>query len=127
MNQHIEQLEKKALFSVNILEGFPGFYEVEVISSNPIIVEIDQANEIIEMSVDGQNYVLGGASFAVFTLSEMADNFQLVSNGVGHTGATVHALGGNDQVYMTGVGSMWLGEGDDYGKLSGIFRGEWYG
>jgi Ca2+-binding RTX toxin-like protein len=121
----LESLEARRLFDVNVIEGYPGFYEIHGSDGDDVIVaEINMAEE--SMTVDGTVYA--GVAYVVAYAYGGDDYVSITSaDGSGWIGASVDAGDGNDRVTLAVDGGVWAGEGNDQLYLLDSFRGEVYG
>ena len=122
---NLESLEARRLFDVNVIEGYPGFYEIHGSEDTDVIVaEINMAEE--SMTVDGTVYE--GVVYIV-AYGYAGDDYICITtiDGAGLIGASVASGDGNDQVTLAVDGGLWAGDGDDELYLYDSFRGEVYG
>ena len=120
-----ESLEARRLFDVNVIEGYPGFYEIHGGAGDDVIVaDINMAEE--SMTVDGTLYE--GVVYVVAYGYGGDDYISITSvDGPGLVGARVAAGEGHDQVTLAVDGGLWAGDGNDQLYLLNSFRGEVYG
>ena len=120
----LERLERRRLMSVNVIQGYPGYYEVYG-TDGPDAVSISASNLDASMTIDGVSY--GGVAFvSVFTFGG-DDVVSVAIEGSGPIGAGILAGAGNDAVSLTGSGAIWGEDGSDTLQLADSFRGEVYG
>ena len=120
----LETLERRRLFSVSVVQGYPGYYEIYG-TDDPDTVTISVSNSDASFTLDGATY--GGVShISLFTYGG-DDVVSLAIQGDGPIAAAVVAGEGNDGVSLVGSGAIWGDGGDDTLWLSDSFHGEVYG
>jgi Ca2+-binding RTX toxin-like protein len=120
----LETLERRRLYSVTVVQGYPGFYNVYGTDSADVIaISVSTADS--SFTVDGARYD-GVAKISVFAYGG-DDTVTVNIDGPSNIGASVDAGDGNDDVSIVGAGSIWGGNGNDTLRLTNAYRGEIYG
>jgi Ca2+-binding RTX toxin-like protein len=122
---NLEPLEARRLFAVNVVQGYPGFYEIHgTDESDTIDAAINMAEKTV--TVNGTTYE--GASYVVAYGYGGSDVILVTTvDGAGIIGASVSAGDGNDQIMLGVDGGVWAGDGNDEIYLMDSFRGAAYG
>jgi Ca2+-binding RTX toxin-like protein len=120
----IETLERRALLSATVSEGYPGFYEVEGTE------DADAIDILVDMSagsftLDGTTY--SGVNYILVNARAGDDMVDVYSPTSGDIACTVNGGDGSDGVWINFNGAIWGGPGDDYISLANSFMGEAYG
>jgi len=120
----VQPLERRRLYSVTVVQGYPGYYEVYGTEGADVIsVAVSAADS--SFMLDGVRYD-GVESVSVFA-SSGDDTVSVVVDGPSNIGASVDAGSGDDVVSVTGGGAIWGGGGNDTLRLVDSYRGEIYG
>lgn len=121
----LESLPSRRMWSVSVIEGYPGFYEVHGDEeANAIAITISQQEgsfTLGEQTYTNAEYVavLGyGGDDAISVLSV---------DGAGMIGAAISGGDGNDTLSLNSDGAIWGGDDDDTITLLDSFAGEAYG
>jgi Ca2+-binding RTX toxin-like protein len=120
----LERLESRRLWSVTVIQGFPGFYEVHGDDTdNDISIHISVERE--EFTLDGQTYT-GVQQLTVYGMGGN-DSITVAANALGLVSASVDGGEGDDQISINLDGAARGGGGNDSIYLYDSFRGEVYG
>lgn len=120
----LETLERRRLYSVSVVQGYPGFYEIYGTDAADTI-SVSVSNGDASFVIDGTVY--GGVSYVSVFAGDGDDVVSVSIDGAGPIGASVLAGGGNDNVALNGGGAVWGESGDDTLRIANSFRGEVYG
>jgi Ca2+-binding RTX toxin-like protein len=120
----LETLERRRLYSVTVVQGYPGFYNVYGTEEADVIA--------ISVSTGDSSFTLDGTRYSdVAKISVFAyggdDVVAVYIDGPSNISATVEAGDGNDDVAIVGAGAIWGGYGNDTLRLINSYRGEIYG
>jgi len=120
----LETLERRRLYSVTVVQGYPGYYNVYGTEEADVIaVSVSTADS--SFTVDGVRYD-GVANLSVFGYGG-DDTITVNIDGPSNIGASVDAGSGDDDVSIVGAGAIWGGSGNDTLRLTDSYRGEIYG
>jgi Ca2+-binding RTX toxin-like protein len=120
----LELLERRRLYSVSVVQGYPGYYEVYG-TDDADAISISVSNTDATFTLDGAVY--GGVSYVSVFAGGGNDFVSVAIDGWGPIGASVVAGGGDDNVSLVGGGAVWGEGGDDTLSITDSFRGEVYG
>lgn len=120
----LETLERRRLLSVTVIQGYPGYYEVNG-DDGPNAISIAVSNADGTFALDGVTY--GGVSHvSVFGYSG-DDTISVGSDRGGNISIGVNAGPGDDAVTVVGNGSIWGESGNDTLRLTDSYRGQLFG
>jgi Ca2+-binding RTX toxin-like protein len=122
---HIESLPPRRMFSVTVIEGYPGFYEVYG-DGDANVIDIEVSQQQGSFTLDGNTYtdvnyiaVLGGGGDDTISVQSV--------DGPGFIGVGISGQEGDDTLSLNSDGAIWGGAGDDVIVLLDSFYGEAYG
>ena len=124
----IQVLERRRFFSIQVEEGYPGFWELygEAVAADTINIEfrvIDGARNLVV-----NNIVVGPGDFAAVYTYGGNDSVTVRSIGGAGGGAGVHLGEGDDSGTLdVAGGALWGGPGSDTLKIRDAYRSEIYG
>jgi len=121
---YCEHLECRRLWSVTVIEGFPGFYEIYGDESdNEISVHISMETE--EFTVDGRTY--GGLQHLDIYGLGGNDTITAGASAPGLISVSIDGGHGDDEITLNLDGAVRGDAGSDHIYLYEAFRGEAYG
>src|SRR5687767_14132918 len=115
----LERLECRRLWSVTVIEGFPGFYEVHGDDADNEI-SIQLSTEKQEFTLDGQTYK-GVQQLTVYGLGGN-DTISVAASAAGMVSASIDGGEGDDEISLNFDGAVRGAGGNDHIYLSDAFR-----
>ena len=120
----LETLERRRLYTVSVVQGYPGYYEVRgTDASEAISIAVSSADS--SFTLDGVTYP--GAAYVSVYAGGGDDTVTVSADGPTQVGASVDAGPGDDSVTLNLSGAVWGGPGADTIRLNDSYRGEAYG
>ena len=117
-----ETLERRRLFSVTVVQGYPGFYEVYG----------DESDDVIQVSFSGDGtFTVEGDTYGdvayVSIFGNGGDDIIDVGPAPWPVGVSANGGHGNDTITLNSAGGIWGDEGNDIIHLNNSFRGTVFG
>src|SRR5215212_1726662 len=106
----LETLERRRLYNVSVVQGYPGYYEVYG-DDDANVIAISVSNADSTFTLDGVTY--GGVSYVSVFGADGDDTLSVNINGSGPIGSSIDAGSGNDDVTLSGAGAVWGQSGND--------------